>query len=376
MILALLVFPPAARAASVDAARALLNEGKARQALPDLRKASEADPDDLDLRCDLARALAWSDLSAEAEGQYSAVLAKQPAHREALLGLLRLRGYQGRPAAAMALAEQGLERYPGDSEFLAERRRLRTVLNGADCERVYRYTARVGYSHEDYNFAGPGNGVNMSVQDRRFHGWNASAGTSYAHRFGLDDLDLGVEAARPVPWRGAYAGFSLGGATRHVILPAFRGALEGGVPLGAGFTAEGVASFRHYDSANIYALSPLLTWEGRGILAQAGYSLANTYYTSGSRSGWLASYQGRLEWERWCRLKPWISYARSKESFEPGATNGISNFSADHYSVGATARVLSALDLSPYYAYEWRPVSRQKIITYGVGLAYSWGSMR
>ena len=362
--------------APVDAARALLNAGQARQALPSLEALSADNPDDLDLRCDYARALAWSGRYSDAESQYNIILSKQPNHREALLGLLRLRGYQGRPADAAAICEAGLTAYPSDREFLAERARLADLSARSSCDKLYRYTARSNFEHDAYNFAGPGADAGMSLEDRQFHGWDAAAGFAYAHRFGLDDLDVGVNAAHPLPWHGGYAGFSLGGATRHVLLPSFRGSLTAGQSFGYGFSGELSPSYRHYDAANVYGLAPSLSWDWNYWTATVGFPLSSTYYTDGVRSGWLGSETFRLVWSRWCRVKPWAAYARSKEAFEPGAPGAASNFAADHYAFGATVRILPGVDLSPYYTYEWRPATRAIIRGIGAGLAYSWGDKK
>jgi tetratricopeptide (TPR) repeat protein len=348
----------------------------ADQALPRLEVLTAENPDDLELRCDYARALAWSDRYPDADAQYSRVLSAQPHHREALLGLLRLRGYQGRPEDALKICDSGLLAYPGDKEFLAERVRLIDLLARKSCDRLYRYTARSTFENDAYSFAGPRVSAGLSLQDRRFHGWDAAAGFSYEHRFGLDDLDIGINAVHRLPWKGAYAGFSLGGATRHVILPAVRGSLLAGDYLGYGFSAEIGGSYRHYDLANSYGLAPSLSWDWNSWTATVGFPFSSTYYTDGVSSGWLASQAFKLQWSRWCRVKPWASYARSKEAFEPGAPGAVSNFSADHYAFGAAVRLLPGFDISPYYVYEWRTVSRQTIRGGGVGLAYSWGDLK
>ncbi len=365
-----------AATSAVERARTLLNQGKAREALPVLQGAVLSAPDDLDLGCDLARALAWSGRYADADGEYARVLAKNPKHREALLGLLRLRGYQGRPQDALALARQGLQDYPQDPEFLQEAARLQALIRRADCEKPRRFTARTGYYHEDYNFIGPGNGTELSLEDRQFHGWNVLGGATYQHRYGLDDTDFGVEADHKLGGHGAWAGFAAGGATSGTILPSARGALRGGLALGAGFSAEGAATYQHYDAADVYGLAPTLTWEGLGLAASVGYSTTQSAFTSGGASGWLGAYTTRLAWERWCRFKPWISYTHANEAFQPGLSLPPGDFRSDSYGGGFSLRVTPAVELSPYYTYESRPTLAQRVRYVGAGMSYSWGEMK
>ncbi len=375
-----LLHPAQARAQAapprLERARSLLNQGKAQEALPLLEAAVLTAPQDLDLRCDLARALAWTGRYDDAQKQYALVLAKNPKHREALLGLLRLRGYQGRPQDALALARQGLKDYPQDPEFLQELARLQALIRRADCEKPRRFTARTGYYHEDYNFVGPGNGTELSLEDRQFHGWNVLGGATYQHRFGLDDTDFGVEADHKLGGHGAWAGFAAGGATSGTILPSARGALHGGLPLGAGFSAEAAASYQHYDAADVYGLAPTLTWEGLGLAASVGYSTTQSAFTSGGASGWLGAYNTRLAWEEWCRFKPWISYTHANEAFQPGLSLPPGNFRSDSYGAGFSLRVTPAVELTPYYTYESRPTLAQRVRYVGAGMSYSWGDMK
>lgn len=380
LTVAALLRPVAARAQAgaieLSRARALLKQGRAQEALPVLEAAALAAPDDLDLGCDLARALAWTGRYADADKEYGLVLAKNPKHREALLGLLRLRGYQGRPEDALALAQRGLRDYPRDPEFESERKRLVALIARAECEKPHRFTARTGFYHEDYNFVGPGNGTELSLEDRQFHGWNVLGGATYQHRFGMDDTDFGVEADHPLGWRGAWGGFVAGGATSGTILPSARTALHGGMPLGAGFSAEAAASYQHYDAANVYGLTPTLTWEGLGLAASVGYSTTQSAFTSGGASGWLGAYNTRLAWEKWCLFKPWVSYTHANEAFQPGLSLPPGNFRSDSYGAGFSLRVTSAVELTPYYTYESRPTLAQRVRYVGAGMSYSWGAMK
>ncbi|UPT75274.1 MAG: hypothetical protein M0D55_06115 [Elusimicrobiota bacterium] len=81
-------------------------------------------------------------------------------------------------------------------------------------------------------------------------------GAGYQHRFRLDDAEVWAGAVRKIPGTRAYAGGSVGGATRHVLLPALRAALEGGAGLGSGFSADARTEWRRYDNAHTLVFSP------------------------------------------------------------------------------------------------------------------------
>src|SRR5262249_6287268 len=154
------------------------------------------------------------------------------------------------------------------------------------CDAPRRYTISVGGFHEGYSFTGPGNGIGAFFQDRAFHGWNVGMGTSYEHRFQLDDVDLSMNAAHTIPWHGAFAGFTLGGATRGVFLPKENGSLLGGLALGSGWIFQSDFSFRHYMPANVYGFAPALTFERWNSVFTGGYSINGTAYTDGSHGSW------------------------------------------------------------------------------------------
>lgn len=234
-----------------------------------------------------------------------------------------------------------------------------------------RFTARLQVGRDSYSFVPPGSGASFSLEDKDFRGWRAQGSASYAHRFGLDDLDLGLAAARPLPWRKAYAGLSLGGATRHAILPAFRAGFNGGLSLGLGFAAEGEFSYRHYDHANLYVAAPRLLYYWRDWVLVGGYTLSQTNYTAGGDSGGLSSFMAKLAWTG-PRIRPWISYARSKEPFEAGR-GAVQSFRADHYGAGAAFDLGRGWELEASFSYEKRLPSGQHVNSAGLGLAYSWG---
>lgn len=358
-------------AGPAEEGRAALAAGRGKDAAPLLSAAVEGAPGDLDLRADLGRALSWSGRYEEAARAYEAVLSSRPDHREALLGLARLEGYRGRFKDALAAVDRGLAAHPGDRELSAERARLGGLLRDSRCALRERFTVRCGWGGEDYSFSGPGNGVSASFRDRRFRGWDAAVAASYEHRFALDDLDLGVSASRKA--FGGWGGFSLGGATRHVLLPALRASLDGGARLGRGFGAEGKLAFRRYDNAKVLSFSPALAWEGRGLALTAGYSVSSTYYDSGARSGALSSFSARAAWLRSCPVIPWIGYSRTREAFEAGSAAGARSFSADHFSAGAALHLPGGFAVDAYASRERRPASGQTITRAGAGAAYSWG---
>ena len=288
----------AAYAGPAEDGRAALAAGRGEEAAPLLRAAVETSPEDLDLRADLGRALAWSGLYEDAAAQYRVVLSSRPDHREGLLGAIRLDGYRGRLQEALAAAARALALHPEDREIEAERSRLSALLRGRLCAVDARFTLRCGYGGEDYSFTGPGNGLSVSYRDRRLRGWDAGASASYEHRFALDDLDLGVGVSRKLS--SGWAGVSLGGATRHVLLPKLRAAVEAGAALGYGFGAGSRLGYRLFDEAQVYSFTPSLTWEGLGAALSASYDLSSTYFDSGARSGALSSFRVRAAWTASC----------------------------------------------------------------------------
>ena len=242
-----------------------------------------------------------------------------------------------------------------------------------DCAPSRQFTARAGYVHGDYSFAGAENDLEASLQDRDFHGWNATAATSYANRFALTDYDLGLSATRALPWRDAYAGLALGGAARGDILPSYRGELLGGLALGPGLSAEGSLAYRRYDVGDVYLFAPSLSWEWRGLNLSAAYWLSDTRYDSGGDSGAISSYRFKLGWSGYCRVQPWAAFARTKEPFQPGAPGAVEAFSAEHYSVGATFHPATKWAVDAYYERENRLLPGEDINWWGLASAYSWG---
>jgi len=359
---------------SAEHARALLSAGKAAEALPELQMLVAETPNNLDLRADLAEALAWTNHYTEAESQYQGILKKNPTHREALLGLARLRGYQNRDTDSLALLDRGLLAYPGDKEFIDEKKIVLARCGEKACEGPYRYQMQGSYTYEKYSFVNPGSIAALSLQDHRFHGWDAGVDVAYDHRFGFDDADLGMSAAHLLPWHHAYAGFTLGGATEGHILPTARTSFFGGVPIAAGWSSESSVSYRHYANANVYSLDPGFTWEGHDLMATVGYSLTNAYYTTDSASGWLGSYHLRLGLERWCEFKPWLGYERTKEAFEEGLVSGAQNFTSNYYEGGMQIWLGRGWSLLPSYSYEDRPGLHQFISRWQTALSYSWGA--
>lgn len=220
----------------------------------------------------------------------------------------------------------------------------------------------------------PGNGASLTLQDRAFHDWSTAVAVDYEHRFRLDDVDLGMVATHALYTHGAYAGFSLGGAPHGVLLPTARASLLGGWPLGHGLLAEAEVLYRHYSNANIYTFSPTASFSRFAWTLSAGYGLSSTRYTTGATSGGLSSYRVRLAYDRYCRLRPWWGYARSKEAFESGQA-GARNFLATHYLGGATLWLWGGWSMQASMDYEDRPDLVQHIRHYGVGLTYEWGNM-
>ena len=368
-----LLLAVAAFAGPAEDGRAALGAGRGEEAAVFLRAAVEARPGDLDLRADLGRALAWSGRYEEAEREYRVVLSSRPDHREALLGTIRLDGYRGRLQEALAGTAHGLALHPGDREFEEERLRLSGLLRRSFCSPDKRFTVRCGYGNEHYSFARGGNGLSVALRDRRLRGWDAGASASYERRFGLDDLDLGASLARRI--RAGWAGVSLGGATRHALLPVFRAAAEGGAPLGAGFGAEAKIGWRLFDDAKVYSFSPSLTWEGRGLALSAGYDLSATVFDGGARSGGLSSFRARAAWLASCPVIPWVAYARTREAFEAGSGLGARAFSADHYSAGATVHLPRGFALDAHGEREERSDAGRSAVRFGLGAAYSWGAL-
>ena len=244
----------------------------------------------------------------------------------------------------------------------------------ARAQEAPRFTARAGATREAYSFAGPGGLLEASIQDRRFFGWNANAGAAYAHRFGLDDAELGVGAARPLRWGKSYAGFSLGAATRRVLLPTFRGALEGGVAVARGLSLEGALAYRRYDGAKLVGLIPTLTWERPHLRLLCGYSLWSSSYDSGAKSGGLSSYRLAAAIPSRGALEPWAAYARTKEAFQAGSSLAGNNFSADHASAGARLRLAGGVGLEASFSHERRRHRDQRVNRWSLGASYSWGA--
>ncbi|UPT75273.1 MAG: hypothetical protein M0D55_06110 [Elusimicrobiota bacterium] len=120
---------------------------------------------------------------------------------------------------------------------------------------------------------------------------------------------------------------------------------------------------------------PGLTWEGSGLELSAGYAVSSAWYSSRASSGALSSWRVRAAWARWCRLKPWVGWARSREPFEVGSGRGVSNFAADHWSAGAEWRVSGGWAVDASFRRELRDGSAGRISHLGAGLSYSWGPL-
>lgn len=246
----------------------------------------------------------------------------------------------------------------------------------SECGEPARWTVRTGVSHERYSFASPGNGWTASLQNRSLRGWNVAAGVGYQHRFDLDDAEGWVSGSRRLPWGRSHAGMTVGGSTRHTLLPMMRSSGEGGFAIGGGFSAEGRIEYRRYDSADVYIASPGLAWEGSGLELSIGYSISHARYGSGARSGGLSSYRAQAAWTGWCAVKPWIGIARTREPFEAGSGRGASSFTADHYSAGAGLPLGRDFALNVALRHEARPRLKSHVNHMDAYIAYSWGRLR
>lgn len=368
---ALLLFPLSAAAEPADDARSLLRSGRPDHAVEELRLLSDQFPDDGEVRCVYAQALAWNGRYAEAEEHYARVLAAQPGHRDALLGLARLRGYQGRTEEGISLLDRGLGLFPGDPEMSELRRTFRARL--LDCRPVLPYSVYLGYAREDYSFAPLGRGYEASWQARDRGPWSGGITLSHQRRFGLQDTDAGFNISRALRRRGTFAGLAAGAASKHDLLPAARFAVHGGAPLPFSLAVEAAAGARRYNEAKVYDGMLALSWEGPRLLVLVRGGVSDTRYASGEGSGALYSSGVRLQGKVGCRWDPWASYARAKEPFEAGFRGSVKNFSAHHYVAGITVHDVFGVKASFFVAREKRPTLDQRIDRAGVGMTWGWG---
>jgi tetratricopeptide (TPR) repeat protein len=109
----------------------LLLSGRAKEAVPSLRRACALEPDDLQVRQDLGYALLRSHDLAGASSELEKVLAKEPNRAEALRLLAETRAAQGRLRDALSFADRALLNDAKDTRARRVRARLRQVMGDA-----------------------------------------------------------------------------------------------------------------------------------------------------------------------------------------------------------------------------------------------------
>jgi len=359
-------------ATTYEDAKKILHLGKRKEAIAHLILILESNPNHHDARCLLGQAYSWGKKYKKAEAEYKKVLAAKPAYRDALIGMARLRGYQGRFEEALALSTTALEKYPNDNEIKTVKEKFQKFLRGEKCGFTPRFTARGGFEHENYSFTTNGAGLGISLQDRNFHGWNAAVATHLLHRFDEEDIELAAEGARSLGWKKLYGVFSGGAAPRHILYPKYRLTAGGGLPLIKGVSFETHLGYKVYNDAKVTEILPRLFTEWRGFTFNFFTTLSYSRFRGGTNSGGLSSYHTKLGWNRSCLIKPWISYAHTKEAFEAGRAGGLGTFRADHVGIGANIQISRKVGVGVFYSREDRPDDHQHITRTGVNVSYSW----
>lgn len=358
----------------LEEAQSYLRNGQLNQAIDSLKQSISKYPNDLDLHCAMGQAYARNKNYELSEEKYLFVLSKHPVYYDALMGLARLRGYQGKHGESLEYIKQGRSIYPEDETFKSEEVRMSKILNYEKCTNKERFILRAGYEHENYSFADNGYNWSLSLRDRKIFGWDTTAAFNRAHRFNQDDSEYFVSTAKTIAPINGFIYFHGAAASEHTLFAKYRTMTGVGFHLTNWLISELYYGFKVYDTLKLDELRPRIYLDWKNFQLRYDYLWVKTTFNNIGSDDGLSSQLFQLSYFKFCTLKPWISYSHTKEAFEVGRSGVPQAFRADHYSIGASYKLSKKAGLNLHYSREERPDRNEHITRTGLNGFYSWGN--
>ena len=226
-------------------ARAAAQRGQRAEALASLEVHLGAAPSDVDARLLYGLILSWEGRYDEARRELQAVLAEAPAYADARVALMNVAWWSGASAEARDAADAILSSDPGNRQAKNVRERIEAANRP--------WWAGVEYSVDSFSDGRDAWHEYVTTVTRLTGRGPVSVKANQAHRFGLGDRSLEVEAY-PRLGAGRYAFLAVAAAPDSTFYPSHRIAFDLYQSVGRGFELSG--GFRRLgftEAASIYA---------------------------------------------------------------------------------------------------------------------------
>lgn len=228
-----------------SSARAAAARGQRTEALTSLEAHLGAAPRDVDARLLYGLILSWEGRYDEARRELRAVLVEAPAYDDARVALMNVAWWSGASAEARDAADAILSRDPGNQQARIVRERLDAANRP--------WWAGFEYSFDSFSDGRDAWHEYVSTVTRVTGRGSVSVKANQAHRFGLGDRSLEVEAY-PRLGTGRYAFVAVAAAPDSTFYPSHRIAFDLYQSVGAGFEVSGGFRRLGFDAAaSVYA---------------------------------------------------------------------------------------------------------------------------
>lgn len=277
-------------------------------------------PDYHGIRIFVARLYSWESNYEEAQEELSYVLDKDPQNRQALMALVDTQKWSGEMNAALRTTNQGLEYYPGDTEFMLTKasvlygmenyegaeqsyktilaedpgnRKAREGLEDSQLQQM-KYRAKISYRYDRFRtIFDPWHFTEFGLTRQTPIG-SITGRVEYAQRFGSDGVQFNVDAYPSIA-PGFYAYVS-GGYSQSPVHPDYRFGFSLYKSLPAAFELE--AGVRYLDfgtsQTDIYTISLTKYW-GSYLFTARTYLVPSSGGTSKSLNLVTRRYFGTAE---------------------------------------------------------------------------------
>ncbi|MDA8122486.1 MAG: YaiO family outer membrane beta-barrel protein [Deltaproteobacteria bacterium] len=352
----------AADPASLDEGNALIGKGEFRAAAGVFSSVLEKEPANRDARIGLARALGFSGDHAGGEREFRAVLAAAPGDVEARLGLSDVLAWRKRYGEADEVLS-GLDRErPNDPEVLV--RRGKVALWSGDREGARKHfeaavllapgnteaargleqaksgagtkftrVAEGGVSLLRIRRANPGTQVWSAVRDASSRDLELQARVDYLHRFGQDEVRGTAGAVRK--WEGGLSLRGEAGFSPHAdIFSRYALEAEAGLPLQKGLAAYLGAKYADYATAEVWnAIVAVECYVLPKDALLARYVFSNARFDGGGDSD-DGTWMAKATHFFTDADRAWAYYSHGKEGYATGTADQIGNVTSNTYGLG------------------------------------------
>ena len=350
-----------------QSARDLITRRQFTEARAIYQRLSSDDPQNLDYQIWIARLSAWLHEYAPALEIYDSVLQREPRNSEAMVGKAYVYMWQQRFVEAGEVLARAGQSSPDNTDVLmaqarllhyqnrnsAARERLLRALEvdpknqearelDAELGRAHPFELRLGYVHDRFSFAAPGN---MGELDASYLGENGGRiGLQYEEwsRFNERDRRGGFNFSRRYGMKWWLRGGAMWGPGATVVP---RGEYTAGISrtLPHRFVLDGDYRYLGFKAADAHIAAPALSYyfaKPRWIQVTSYSAWARLGAKQHFSNSWLFRYYQQVA--RPLRLH--AGYARGNESFEAFSIDKLAVFEANTYLAGAD------VDLSRTYA--------------------------